>query len=354
MKPAPAPGTPSRLRVLVADPKTPTLRVLPARALADLLGRGDLLVVNDAGTLPASVSTRTANGSRIEVRLAEPPDSRLRARAVLFGPGDFRDRTEHRAAPPRLDEGDVLAACGLRFTIASVSALSPRLVEVELSTHASNDPASVWAELYRVARPVQYSHVPRPLELWDVQNVFAAAPWSVEMPSAGRVLDGGTLSLLRSRGIEVARITHAAGLSATGDPAIDARLPLPERFLVTQEAASAVAAARWRGGRVIAVGTSVVRSLETAAREGRGAVVASHGLTDLVLSTDTPRLAVDAVLTGLHEPGTSHFGLLGAFAPAELLERCLATSRAMGLLAHEFGDAWLVYGPRVSSARFAA
>jgi acyl-CoA synthetase (AMP-forming)/AMP-acid ligase II len=152
------------------------------------------------------------------------------------------------------------------------------------------------------------------------------------MPSAGRVLDVATLAALRARGVEIAFVTHAAGLSAVGDPAIDAALPLPERYEVPAETQAAVARAK----RVVAVGTSVVRALEGAAASGL-----SCGITDLRLGPGTRRQVVDAIVTGVHEAGTSHHTLLEAFAASRVLEEATIASIDAGLLAHEFGDVWL-------------
>ncbi|HEY8073624.1 MAG TPA: S-adenosylmethionine:tRNA ribosyltransferase-isomerase, partial [Labilithrix sp.] len=217
---------------------------------------------------------------------------------------------------------------------------------------------AIWAALYRVGRPVQYAHVPARLALWDVQNAYASRPWALEMPSAGRAIRGETLLSLRRAGVIVARITHAAGISSTGDPAIDALLPLPERFHVPWETAVAVNAARRGGGRVIAVGTSVVRALESAVRTGAAGNVAGHfvaateGVTDLRLAPGSPRRVVDALLTGVHERDTTHFALLGAFASARRLDDAMDRAANDGLLGHEFGDEWLVWGDDVASATF--
>ncbi len=128
---------------------------------------------------------------------------------------------------------------------------------------------ALWAALYREGRPVQYSYLAHDLPLWAVQTVYAARPWAFEMPSAGRPLSWEILLALRRKGVRWASLTHAAGLSSTGDPAIDAALPLAERYDIPAATVRAVADTRARGGRVIAVGTTVVRALEGAAVEGR-------------------------------------------------------------------------------------
>jgi S-adenosylmethionine:tRNA ribosyltransferase-isomerase len=184
---------------------------------------------------------------------------------------------------------------------------------------------------------VQYSHLEAPLPLWAVQTRYGARPWAAELPSAGRPLSWELLLALRRRGVAVAAVTHACGLSATGDEAIDHALPLPERYDIPAATVDAVARAR----RVIAVGTSVVRALEGCTRD-RGQLTAGEGETDLVVGPQfRPRL-VKGLLTGLHDPSASHFQLLQAFAPLPLLERAYAHAEQAGYLGHEFGDSCLI------------
>ncbi len=367
MRPASRPRSARELRILVVGPGGAPASAVPASALPSLLAPGDLVVINDAATIPASFAAHTATGEPLEVRLAgalelaNRPGAVPRFQAALLGRGDFRVRTEDRPPPPFVDVGDVLflggapgGAPGLVARVVALSPISRQLVELDLSVDGlpgGGEPADRWAAIYRVGRPVQYAYVPQALALWDVQNAWASRPWAFEMPSAGRVLDASALLALRARGVGIASVTHAAGLSSTGDPEIDRRLPLPERFEVSQATADAALLARARGGRVVAVGTSVVRALEAAAGRGNGAV---SGTTDLRLSPASRRAVVDALLTGSHEADTSHFELLGAFAGAAVLERALAAAEAEGLLGHEFGDAWLVWGERPARSEDAA
>jgi S-adenosylmethionine:tRNA ribosyltransferase-isomerase len=153
-------------------------------------------------------------------------------------------------------------------------------------------------------------------------------------------LDWSLLVGLRARGVALAAITEGAGLSSTGDPAIDAALPLPERFEVSAATAAAVAAAKERAGRVIAVGTSVVRALESAAASG--VVRATAGETDLVIGPGYRLRAVDGLFTGLHEPTASHYALLQAFASRAQLDVAYAHAERGGYVGHEFGDANLI------------
>lgn len=338
MRPAPSPRPLRDHRVLVVDAARGDLRVLAGEALASAFEPNDLLVVNDAATLPASL-VGTADGAPVEARLVHWVEDR-RWTAALFGDGDHRTPTEHRSPPP---PADVLDFGGLRARVVARHALSPRLVD--LAFDAASD-AAFWSALYRVGRPVQYAHVPEPLALWDVQNVYAGRPWAVEMPSAGRVLRMATLLALRARGVAVATLTHAAGISSVGDLAIDAQLPFPERYEVEEETWEAIARARAARGRIVAIGTSVLRALEGGARAGR-----RSGVTDLRIGPGFRRSIVDAVLTGVHDVGTSHFELLHAFASPALLARTLAHAEAHGLVGHELGDACLVWGEARASWR---
>jgi S-adenosylmethionine:tRNA ribosyltransferase-isomerase len=318
-------------RLLVVDVEQSAVRDARVGALPDYLRAGDLAVVNDAATLPASLSCQERG---IEVRLAQPfvGDPR-RWHAVVFGAGDWRTRTEDRAQAPRLDAGDEVQFGGLSAIVESVSKLSARLITLSFDRAG----AALWSALYRVGRPVQYAYIDRPLSLWHVQTPYADRPWAVEMPSAGRPLAWELLLELRRRGIGIARLTHAAGLSSTGDSTLDAQLPLRESFDIPAETVIAIHDTKRRSGRVIAVGTTVVRALESGAELEPGS-----GDTDLHLGPGfRPRVA-DGLLTGLHDRSASHFALLGAFAPSELLDRAYAHAEGAGYLEHEFGDSCLV------------
>jgi S-adenosylmethionine:tRNA ribosyltransferase-isomerase len=301
---------------------------LPAR-----LDGGDVLVVNDAATLPASLPVILPSGAAAELRLTRARDAGCRWQAVLMGAGDWRTPTELRPLPEPLTAPAELLVAGLPALIVEVSPRHPRLVEIELLA----DVDTVWSAIYQRGRPIQYAHVPEPLALWSVQTPFAARPWAVEAPSAGLPLDWELLTALRARGVAVAAISHGAGLSSTGDAALDAALPLPERFEVPPATAQALTHARAGGGRVIAVGTSVVRALESAAT-----LQTSAGDTELIIGPGYRLRAVDGLLTGLHEPTASHFALLQAFVARPRLEAAYAEAERAGYVGHEFGDANLI------------
>jgi len=324
-------------RLLAIDPRAAALRDLHLRDLPVLLRPADLLVLNDAATLPGSLLGRSEQGEPLEARLlAELPSGAFRA--VLFGPGDWRTPTEHRPPPPLLARGARVAFGELEAAVEGVSPLSPRLVELRFDRRGD----ALWTRLYRAGRPVQYSYARGPLEMWHVQVAYASRPWAAEMPSAGRPLRWELLLALRGRGVRLASVTHAAGLSSTGDPKLDAALPMPERFEVPAATVAAVECARSEGGRVIAVGTSVTRALEGAAEQNRGRLRAGAGETGLVLGPGYRPRVVDGLLTGVHEASASHYALLRAFAPADLLARATEHADQAGYLTHEFGDSWLI------------
>ncbi|HZO16770.1 MAG TPA: S-adenosylmethionine:tRNA ribosyltransferase-isomerase [Polyangiaceae bacterium] len=335
MTPAREPRDRREIRLLAIDPSARSFADRHFAELAQLLCRGDLLVVNDAATLPASLSM---DGG--ELRLVSMHEDGS-WRAVLMGPGDWRTPTEHRAAPARFEAGSRLRiGTSLEARVEEVSSLSPRLVTVRFD----RKDAELWQALYASGTPIQYAHLSQPLDLWSVQTSYASRPWAVEAPSAGLPLGWDLLRELRAAGVGLARLTHASGLSATGDPAIDAALPLPERYEIPESTAVAVAETRAARRRVVAVGTTVVRALEGSVHR-HGEVRPGAGVTDLRIGPGFVPRVVDGLVTGMHTPAESHYSLLGAFVPGDLLEASFRHALAAGYLGHEFGDATLVLQP---------
>jgi S-adenosylmethionine:tRNA ribosyltransferase-isomerase len=166
------------------------------------------------------------------------------------------------------------------------------------------------------------------------------------MPSAGRPLTWSVLLELRRRGVELASVTHAAGLSSTGDSELDDILPLPERYDIPARTVEAIG----RAERVIAVGTTVVRALEGSAAANGGVLEAGMGETDLVISADFQPRIVSGLLTGVHDPSESHFRLLSAFADRDTLTRAWHHATDVGYRCHEFGDSSLILPWTSSSA----
>jgi S-adenosylmethionine:tRNA ribosyltransferase-isomerase len=325
-------------RLLQVDPLTGELADRSLEALPALLRPGDLLVVNDAATLPASLAAIAPDGRAMEVRLAGEADDGL-WRCVLLGSGDWRTPTESRPPPPLLEPGAVVRfAPDLSAAVVRIAAVSPRLVWMRFSPPGER----FWRALYRHGRPVQYAYEPLPLSLDRVQTPYAARPWSSEMPSAGRGLNLPLLRRLRSRGVGLAALTHAAGLSSTGDVALDAALPLPERFEIPEATVAALEATRGAGGRVVAVGTTVVRALEGSAAAHGGRVQPGADSTPLILGPGHRRAVVDGLLSGIHARDSSHYGLMRAFLPPPLDTHYLLHVAAAGYRGHEFGDSTLI------------
>ena len=323
-----------RLVIIDRTPAGAPPRLSAFAALPQCLRAGDLVVVNDAATLPASLPGRTADGAAFELRLSGPIEAG-RLFGVLLGPGDHRTRTEHRPPPPRVRAGELVTIAGIPATVAATAGR-----RVELVTRGDGD--DVWRAVYAGGAPVQYAHRPERLALWSVQTAYAARPWAAEMPSAGRPLTWDVMLGLRRAGIALAALTHAAGLSSTGDDALDRALPWPERYEIPARTAQAVGATQAVGGRVIAVGTTVVRALEAAAQAGGGEVHAGSGVAAIRLDAGYLPRVVSGLISGLHVPGESHFELLSAFAPVDRLRAGLALAAQHGLSSHELGDACLI------------
>jgi S-adenosylmethionine:tRNA ribosyltransferase-isomerase len=326
---------PPDARLLVID-AAGGMRHAARGTLLEFLRPGDLVVANDAATLPASLHGRHApSGAPIEVRLAARASlSRddVRFAAVVFGAGDWRTRTEERPLPPRLAPGETLALGPLTATVDALLGHA-RLVALRFQ----GSPDAVWAGIARHGRPIQYAYLSEALALWDVWTPLAALPVAFEPPSAGFALDWSLLAAMRLRAVDFATITLAAGISSTGDPALDARLPLDEPYRVPFATAAAMRRAKATGARVIAVGTTVVRALEHS--QGRP----GDGVADQRIGPGTPLGVVDAILSGTHEPGESHYQLLRAFAEDATLAGVIAELEARGYRTHEFGDSMLVF-----------
>ena len=199
--------------------------------------RGDCQRRGDPACEPAAraIRARAPRSRFVSPRTSGRGDARLRFDAVLLGAGDWRMPTEARGAPPRFDRGDRLVLGDIHLTVEAVLG-HPRFVRLRVDAAA----ARWWATLAWLGRPVQYAHLEEPLALWDASTPIAARPVAFEAPSAGFVLDAASVQELATRGMRFATLTHAAGLSSTGDPALDARFPLDEPYEIPLATATLV------------------------------------------------------------------------------------------------------------------
>jgi S-adenosylmethionine:tRNA ribosyltransferase-isomerase len=332
---------PRDARLLVVDANG-CITDAPRSRLVDFLCPGDLVIANDAATLPASLhGVHLPSGAEIEIRLAGrgslAADQVHIFSAIVFGIGDFRTRTEDRPLPPVLAPGDRVALGPLSATIEALLD-HPRLVRLRFDGSS----AAVWTGLARHGRPIQYAHVQSPLALWDVWTPIAANPVAFEPPSAGFALDWRLLAAMRARGVAFATITLAAGISSTGDPELDRRLPFDEPYRISDTTAVAIRNTRANGERIVAIGTTVVRALEHAATNDEVMFQGVEGLADQRVGPSSRLRIVDAIVSGTHEPDSSHYQLLRAFADDDTLTEATAALEAFGYRTHEFGDSVLI------------
>jgi S-adenosylmethionine:tRNA ribosyltransferase-isomerase len=291
--------------------------------LGRFLRPGDLLVVNTSATLPAALPARL-DGEEVLLHLSTPASAgnwvvELRTTQLMPLP---RPRMGARIELPGGASAKLLARylTSTRLSVARLSLGEP--LESYLSQHG---------------HPIRYRHAPKDWPIDAYQTVFAIDPGSAEMPSAARPFTAELAAELAARGVLFAPLTLHCGVSSLE---LDEN-PYPERYRVPGDTARLVNAVHDWGGRVIAVGTTVVRALETVAGP-TGRVRADEGLTNLVVARDRGLHAVDGLITGWHEPSSSHLRLLEAVAGPDLLTRSYAAAEARGYRFHEFGDSHLI------------
>jgi S-adenosylmethionine:tRNA ribosyltransferase-isomerase len=312
------------VRLCVVDRAADAVTHTTVARLAAHLRAGDLLVVNSSRTIPATLRGSRADGTPVEVRPWVRRGQLWDALAVGVTP-------PHASVPLR--EGE-----RLRLPGGLTALVTGRRPELPLVWRLQLEGADGLEILLGHGRPVRYSYASEGIAAEHDQTVYATHPGSAETPSAGRVLSWELLLSLRAAGVEVVDIVLHTGLSSTQDDAVDATHPLLEEwFSVGPRAAAAINRAR----RVVAVGTTVVRALETAAGGARR-VLSARGWTELAVTPGHRMRAVDALLTGLHEPGASHLDIVAAAVPLPLLERAHTEMLERGYLWHEFGDSLLV------------
>jgi S-adenosylmethionine:tRNA ribosyltransferase-isomerase len=300
--------------------------------LGDYLRPGDLLVVNNSATLPAAVDGRRA-GRPIAVHFSIE-------RAEKLWVVELRPAADAGGHLPDIRPGERIDMAGGAALVVGSSYPEPGVEGARLWTARviiEGPEGSVGSYLARHGRPIRYPYVPRQWPLRYYQTVFARHAGSAEMPSAARPFSTELVTDLVAAGIAIAPITLHAGVSSAeaGEP------PTPEPFEVPAATARMVNAVRAAGGRVVAVGTTVTRALESAA-DPEGAVRPAAGWTDLVLGPGRPRRVVDGLITGWHDAGASHLLLLEAVAGPDLVAAAYREAVEHGYLWHEFGDSALL------------
>ncbi|HVF79669.1 MAG TPA: S-adenosylmethionine:tRNA ribosyltransferase-isomerase [Solirubrobacteraceae bacterium] len=312
------------VRMLVA-PRGGELAHAQARDLPDHLRAGDVLVVNTSATLPAALPARRADGTPLRLHLSTPSGDGER---WVVEPRDGGERF----AGARAGETFALPA-GAWATLLAPYLIGARLWLARIDTGER----ALLEYLGEHAGPIRYGYVEHDWPLADYQTVFATQPGSAEMPSAGRPFTPELVTALVARGIAIAPVTLHTGVSSQ-----DAgELPYPERYAVPDATARLVNAVRAGGGRVVAVGTTVVRALETVADDD-GTVLAGAGWTQHVVTPQTGVRAVDGLLTGWHEPAATHLLMLEAVGGRALVEASYDVAQRDGYLWHEFGDVHLI------------
>ena len=291
---------------------------------------GDLLVVNISQPMPVAVPVAGTGGARW-MHLASPlPDGGWVVEPRRRSGSGTRELPVD--TPGRWDLAGGASARLLHRH--GPDGGTPRLWRAHLE-----HPGRLSDWLDAVGAPIRYGYSDRAWPLATYRTVYGTVPGSAESPSAGRPFTWRLLDALRDRGVGIAPIVLHCGVST-------AQVPLMERFEVPTGTAETINATHARGHRVVAVGTAAVRAIETvAAPDGR--VEPQRGWTDLRIGPDRPVRALDGLLTGWHEPGSSHLQLLGAFTDQIQLERSYRSALGRRYLWHEFGDLHLLLSPRV-------
>jgi S-adenosylmethionine:tRNA ribosyltransferase-isomerase len=311
------------VKLLVAE--GPTVKHTRFDRIGEHLRPGDLLLVNTSGTLAAAVDGSWVTGSRVTP-------------VVVHFSTALDDGTWvvelRRDGSPMLD-----ASTGDQVELPDgvLTLLGPYQPGLTRLWRAQPPAADVVAYLRKHGRPITYRYVERQWPLGFYETVFANQPGSAEMPSAGRPFSFELVSQLAAAGVLIAPILLHCGVSSleSHEP------PLPERYAVSEPTARLVNWVKANGGRVIAVGTTAVRAIESAARPD-GSVAAASGWTDLVLGPDRPAVVVDGLITGMHAPEASHLLLLESVVGGDIVQHAYDAALEQQYLWHEFGDVCLM------------
>ncbi len=317
------------VRLLVARPKALTNSRF--NQIGRYLRPGDLALVNTSATLAGALDGRRANGEPVSVHISAGLDDGTWVIELRSSPD-----AASRVRDARAGESVTLANGGTATLMAPHPdpdvAIGSRLWRADVSV---GTPFACY--LVKYGRPISYGYLRERFPLTAYQPIFAREPGSAEMASAGRPFSDALVTDLVTRGVQFAPLLLHSGVSSLES----GEAPEPERFRVPETTARLVNATRAAGGRVIAVGTTVTRAIETVA-DPDGTVRAGHGWTDLLLGPDRLAYVVDGLVTGWHEPEASHLLLLEAVAGRELVQAAYDEAVAERYLWHEFGDSALL------------
>jgi S-adenosylmethionine:tRNA ribosyltransferase-isomerase len=313
------------VRLMAVRPSGPEHRRF--RDLPELLGPGDLVVVNTSATLPARVDARGADGRLVPLHVSTQLDDGSWVVEVRRPGNDGPDLG--------VEPGSLLELpAGLHLRLVEGYPEPTRASRLWRAHPDPQVPTTVYLPAH--GRPIGYGYLRHRVALTDLQNVYADEPGSAEMASAGRPFSEHVVTRLAARGVPVVPLTLHTGVSS---PELH-EPPYPEWFRVPEVTARLVSGTREAGHRVVAVGTTVTRALESATDDD-GVTRPTSGWTDLVLGADRPARVVTGLVTGLHAPEASHLLLLEAVAGADLVREAYAAAVAERYLWHEFGDSML-------------
>ena len=321
------------VRLLVSHFERDALTHARFSDLAAFLRPGDLLVVNASATINAALPGARSTGEPVVLHLSQRLPSGMWSVELR--------RPAGAGTQPLLDAsvGEIVSlpeGVTARLVAPYGAARDDGGVRLWVARLDVGKPIDAYID--RTGRPIRYGYVPRPWPLSYYQTIFAREPGSAEMPSAGRPFTPRALDAIARRAVRVAPIVLHTGVSSLEG---HEEPPYAERFRVTAATARAVNETRAAGGRVIAVGTTPVRALETVASSD-GFVEPGQGWTDLVIDPERGTYAVDGLLTGFHEPRASHLAILESIADHDHLVRAYGSALEAGYLWHEFGDVHLL------------
>lgn len=323
------------VKLMTVDACTGELQHLRFSDIGRMLHPGDLLVVNSSATLAASVPGHSREAGPVRIHFSSPVTDHLWTveprRHEGVGTLPWRDFPGGRVDLPG----------GVSLDLLVPDSRSPRLWIAEIA--GISDLASY---LDREGSPIRYSHTAGEWPLTDYQTVFSTEPGSVEMPSAARPFSNGLVVSLISNGVGIVPVVLHSGVASfeAGER------PDGERYRVSETTASAINRTRQDGGRVIAVGTTSVRAVETVT-DSHGVVHPGAGVTDLIITPERGVRAVDGIVSGWHEPGASHLDLITAIGGETVVRRAYQAAVSQDYLWHEFGDSLLLIGDRSTYGR---